>query len=46
MVEIRAIGICHTYGFTLAGADPKACSHRPPATGAGVLVEVGGGGRA
>ena len=47
MVEIKATGICHTDEFTLSGADPEGLfptilGHE----GAGVVVEVGAGGRA
>jgi S-(hydroxymethyl)glutathione dehydrogenase/alcohol dehydrogenase len=43
LIEVKATGICHTDEFTLAGADPQGLSPSGPVTGAGVLVEVGGG---
>jgi S-(hydroxymethyl)glutathione dehydrogenase/alcohol dehydrogenase len=44
LIEIKATGVCHTYAFTLSGADPEGLF---PAIlgheGAGVVVEVGAG---
>ena len=45
LVEIKATGICHTDYYTLSGADPEGIF---PAIlgheGAGIVVDVGGGG--
>src|SRR5215469_9904723 len=44
LVEIKAIGICHTDEFTLSGADPEGLF---PAIlgheGAGIVVDIGPG---